>query len=323
MIYRALDGLDREASAIVMGSTGLGSSLSEGEAFDILDAYVELGGNFLDTARVYGDLANGRQGLAEQTIGRWLRARGNRARMIIGTKGAHPPLENMHASRLSAKDLREDLSRSLDALGVDCVEVYYLHRDDAARPVGEILETLNGFYERGQIKKLGASNWSAARIREANAYAAAHGMQGFSVNQPQWSLARQAIVEDDTLVMLGREDYNMHLESGMPCVPFSSQAKGFFIKLFEGGEAALSDKARRRFMTPSNMRIFQALTEIHARTGVSVGALSLAFLTGQSFPVFPIVGVSSLAQARALREAGDAVLDKEDMARLMRLSGLE
>lgn len=116
----------------------------------------------------------------EKAIGEWLRARGCRDQIILATKGAHPPFQDMHAGRLDRASIQSDLAASLEALGVENVDVYYLHRDDESRPVGEILETLNGFVEEGRVKLLGASNWKTARLREANAYAAAHGLKGFA-----------------------------------------------------------------------------------------------------------------------------------------------
>ncbi len=312
MRYKNFAG--RRASVITLGGGGFGSSQSEAQSFEFMDAFVEMGGNFLDTARVYGDLENGRLGLSEQVIGKWMSARHNRDAIVLGTKGGHPPLEDMRKGRLDRENLESDMAESLDALQTDYVDVYWLHRDDETRPVGDILETLNLFVQRGQTRLLGASNWSAARIAEANAYAAVHGMQGFGANQPQFSLARQMIVEDETLVQMDGGLYAFHAKTGMPCVSFSSQAKGFYSKLFEGGADSLPDKAKRRFFYPENMAVYERLCKLSAETGYSVGALSLAYLTCQTkFDVFPIAGTSSLKQIEALREAGDAVLTPEQV----------
>jgi aryl-alcohol dehydrogenase-like predicted oxidoreductase len=317
MRYR--DFLGRKVSVIAMGSTGLGYEFSQRQVNDFLDAYVELGGNFIDTARVYGDFGGEVCGIAERAIGNWMAARHNRGDMFIGTKGGHPRLKTMNVGRLDGESLKRDISDSLDALMCDKVEIYWLHRDDERRPVGDILETLNGFISDGLTCGIGVSNWKPARIREANDYAAKHGLVGFSANQPQFSLARQDMVEDPTLCPMDEEMYAFHMETGMACVPFSSQAKGFFIKYHEGGEAALSDKARRRFMTDYNMGIYDRLARLSAETGYSVGALSLAYLTCQPFDTFPIVGVSRMSQVEALREAGDAVISVEQALELRRI----
>ena len=194
MRYR--DFLGRKTSVLCMGSVGLGFDFSQKQTNEILDAYVNLGGNFIDTARVYGDFAGGVCGVSERAIGNWLAARHNREKMILGTKGGHPELSTMNVGRLDRENLSADIRRSLDDLMVDQVDIYWLHRDDVSRPVGDILETLNGFLQAGYTRFIGVSNWTTARIREANAYAAAHGMTGFCANQPQFSLARQEVVED-------------------------------------------------------------------------------------------------------------------------------
>lgn len=312
MRYR--DFLGRKTSVLCLGTVGLGFDFSQKQSNEILDAFVNLGGNFLDTARVYGDFAGGVCGISERAVGNWLAARRNREQIIVGTKGGHPELSAMNVGRLDRENLSDDIRRSLDDLMVDQVDIYWLHRDDVSRPVGEILETLNGFLQAGYTRFIGVSNWTTARIREANAYAAAHGMTGFCANQPQFSLARQEVMTDPTLYQMDREMYEFHVETGMPCVPFSSQAKGFFIKLHDGAE--ISDGAKRRFDSPGNRAIYARLLALSEETGYSVGALSLAYLTCNRFDIFPIVGVSRLSQVEFLREAGDARISLEQAVSL-------
>jgi aryl-alcohol dehydrogenase-like predicted oxidoreductase len=301
-----------------MGSTGIGFDFSQRQTNEFLDAYAALGGNFIDTARVYGDFAGGVCGISERAIGNWMAARHNRAELVIGTKGGHPLLSSMNVGRLDRESLASDISESLADLMTDHVDIYWLHRDDVSRPVGDILETLNGFIEAGLTRGIGVSNWSPARIREANDYAASHGLTGFAANQPQFSLARQALVEDPTLCQMDSEMYDFHLSSKLACIPYSSQAKGFFIKLSESGVDSLPDKAKRRFLTPDNLAVYERLLALSRETGYSVGALSLAYLTCQPFDTFPIVGVSRLTQIEALREAGDAVITVEQAMALRR-----
>lgn len=309
MRYR--DFLGRKASVIVMGSTGLGFDYSQRQTNEFLDAYAALGGNFLDTARVYGDFAGGVCGIAERAFGNWMAARHNRDAMVVGTKGGHPRLNTMNVGRLDRESLLSDMQESLNDLMVDCVDIYWLHRDDVTRPVGDILETMNLLVQKGYTRHFGVSNWRPARIREANEYAKTHGMMPFEANQPQFSLARQDLVEDPTLCQMDKEMYEFHRETKMPVVPFSSQAKGFFSKVYQNGIESLPDKARRRFMTPDNMAIYEKLLKLSAETGYSVGALALAYLTCQEFDVYPIVGVSKMEQVEALREGGDAVITLE------------
>ena len=305
MRYRDFGG--KQTAVVALGSTDFGGTVPEGRCREFLDAYESIGGNFLDTARVYGDFIGRRLGESEKVIGRWLSGR-DRERFFLSTKGGHPDMDHMDVGRLSRAEIEDDFRRSLDNLRTDYVDIYWLHRDDLTRPVEDILETLNGLLESGGTHMIGVSNWSPRRIREANACAAAHGLHPLDANQPRFSLARQATVEDPTLYPMDTETYRMHLETGMPLVPFSSQAKGFFTKLHDLGPEGLPEKARRRFYTPENLETYQRVLKVCADTGLSVGAVALAYLTCQPFPTFPLAGVSRVSQVLALNEAADAVI---------------
>lgn len=317
MRYRELAG--KRVSALALGTMDFGGKIPRGMAFDFLDAFAEAGGNNVDTARVYGDFASGRQGGSEEVVGLWMEARKNRDAVFLGTKGAHPPMDDMHRGRLSRGEIESDLSMSLDALRTDHVDLYWLHRDDESRPVGDILETLNGLIERGRIGLAGASNWSVARMREANEYARAHGLKGFAANQPQFSLARQVVCRDDTLKQMDAEMHRFHRETRMPCFAFSSQAKGFYSKLDAQGEAGLPERVRERFLYPENARRLPLLRALSQETGYSVNALSILYLTSQPFDTYPILGASSLEQLRAGFEAADGALSPEQVQALRSL----
>ena len=314
--------LSDTVSILALGSADFGGRIDAGRAYEIMDAYTEIGGNFIDTAHVYGDFQTPKNGESERVIGRWMHARHNRGHIFLSTKGAHPALEKMNEGRLSREDIRADIQESLSCLGCNFVDVFFLHRDDESRPVGDIMETMQGLIDDGFTRHIGASNWKTNRIQAANAYALAHGLTPFSANQPQLSLAKQMTVEDPTLVPADAEMIQMHRKTGMIMTPFSSQAKGFFTKLDALGEAGLSDKARRRFLYPENLEVYSKLRLLREKTGLSIGALALAWLTSQDFPVFPIVGASSPEQALAFREAGDAVLSKADRDGLRTLESL-
>ena len=305
MRYRMLGG--KRTAVLALGSTDFGGLIPEARCREIMDAYVEIGGNFIDTARVYGDFTGGPLGESERVIGRWLEARG-RDKFFLSTKGGHPRFDSMTTGRLSPGEIRDDMRRSLDNLRTDRVDIYWLHRDDVARPVGEILETLNGLVEDGMTGMIGVSNWTTARILEAQAWAADHGLRPLDANQPQCSLARQMVVEDPTLVSMDGEMWRMHADTGLTMIPFSSQAKGFFTKLFELGAENLPDKAKRRFYYPENLAVYDRVLKLREETGLSVGAIALAWLTSQPFPTFPLCGASRPEQALALAEAGDAEL---------------
>lgn len=309
----------RQTAVIALGTMDFGGKIEEGRAREFMDAYVEIGGNFIDTARIYGDFVRKIQGGSEQVIGRWMEDRRCREQIVLGTKGGHPDPATMHTGRLSHGEILDDMRRSLDNLRTDCVDVYWLHRDDVSRPVEDILESLTDLVESGMTRFVGVSNWKPERIVEANASAAQHGLVKLYANQPQFSLARQIVVEDETLCQMDGETYAMHVRENMPCVCFSSQAKGFLSKLDQGGEAILPDKARRRYLCEENLAVFGRSRALSKETGLSVNAIALAWLTSQPFPTFPIAGVSKMEHIEALREAGDAVLTAQQRDGLRRL----
>ena len=316
---RTMDFCNKQASVIALGTMDFGGLIEEGRAYDFMDAYVEIGGNFIDTARVYGDFVRRIQGGSEQVIGRWMEQRRNRGSILLSTKGGHPEFDTMHIGRLSHEEVCSDLSRSLDNLRTDCIDIYWLHRDDVSRPVQDILETLTDFVEKGMIKFAGVSNWTPERILEANACAEKHGLTKIYANQPQFSLAEQKVVEDKTLCQMDAATYQMHVRQNMPCVSFSSQAKGYLTKLAAVGEAGLPDKAKRRYHYPDNIAVFERAKVISEQTGLSVNAVALAWLTSQPFPTFPIAGMSRMEHVTALKEAGDAVLTPQQRDYLRKL----
>ena len=170
---------DKKLSRLVIGT--LGKIYEEGfeQHCAFLDTAVRLGYTTIDTALAYN---------SEYTIGEWMKKRGNREKIFLITKGAHP---SMRRTRVNTFDIEADLHDSLANLSTDYIDLYLLHRDDESKPVGEIVDLLNRFCDEGKIRAFGASNWTAARIAEANTYAEAHHMRPFVASSPNYSLAEQ------------------------------------------------------------------------------------------------------------------------------------
>ena len=305
----------RQVSVLAIGSSYFGGDCPEGKAWEILDKYAEEGGTLIDTARVYGRMSEDIPGAAEQVIGRWLAKRSDAGRFFISSKGGHPSVRSMDKPRLDRDSLAYDVRASLDGLGVPS-DIYWLHRDDRSRPVGDIVESMNLFLEEGYFRTFGASNRDPDRIEEANAYAAAHGTRGFSGTQVQFSLAHARKLPDPTCRMMTGEVFRHTMAEGIFCFAYSSQAKALFTVLAQKGEEGLSPKARERYLTDGNRRIFRTLTRLSEEKGVPVSALSLAWLTSQPFPVFPIVGASRPEQLDGLSLAGDVTLTESERKEL-------
>lgn len=217
----------------------------------------------------------------EESIGRGFPQRQPGKMVVLSTRAA---IRQSRAAAAGPGTLRRDLAESLAHLNTDHVELYFLHRDDPRRPVGEILESLNEWVESGAVRALGASNWRASRIEEANRYAASHGLQGFTVSQIQWSLARTSPdkLGDPTLVCMTPAEYAWYREQRFPVMAYTSQAGGYFSKALSGAPLSPGDQAR--YGCEENSRRMERVKTICARRGVTPAAVCLAAITGKSAP---------------------------------------
>lgn len=313
--YRPIPDTPLTPSVICCGTSSFGSgSLPQQAAFTLLDRFVDLGGNFLDTAKVYADWLPGERSVSEKTIGRWMKERGNRSRIVLATKGAHPDLRTMHIPRLAPEDIIGDLEQSLRNLQTDCIDLYWLHRDDPTRSVSEIVDVLNEQLRLGRIRAFGCSNWRSERIAEAAAYAARRGLRGFAASQPGWSLAEYPAPADPTMVYVGETERAYHERSGLPVVPYNSQASGLFGGRYRPeGLLERTEHNRKvwRLCTDENRRRLERVLQVARRTGKSGSQVALAYLLSQPFPVFPVIGSRTAEQLEDSCAAGDMRLDAE------------
>ncbi len=317
MRVQQIPGTDLSPSVLALGTVPIGSTLDQAASFALLDAYTAAGGTFIDTARVYSDWLPGERNSSEKMIGRWLAERRNRGSVLLATKGAHPPLDDMHHSRLSRAEIRSDLEGSLHDLHTDHIDLYWLHRDDPAHPVEDIIDTLDDLVNAGQIRCYGASNWTAERIGAANRYAAQAGKRPFVANQMMWSLAtiNPAGMLDDTLVEMDASTDALHRQTGLAAVPYTSQALGFFGGRYERGAPLPSSPAarnvQRMFFNETNFERLDRVRELAARLGWTPTQVGLAALCARPFPVFPIIGPRTLEQLQGSLSAGDLHLDAD------------
>jgi aryl-alcohol dehydrogenase-like predicted oxidoreductase len=302
MDYGTIPGIAPAPSVICLGTGGFGSSIPRETAFAILDAYAGQGGNFLDTAHIYAAWEPGGSGASERTLGAWLKRNGMRRRFVVGTKGAHPHLQSMQVSRLSPVEITQDLEESLERLDTDTIDLYWLHRDDPAVPVGEILGVLNEHLAAGRVRALGASNWSTARLVEAAAYAGAHGMQTFCASQIGYSLAQSQLLNPSVEGARYMDDraWQWHRQTGVPLVAFSSQALGFFSGKYVGGGRSLKtgkdQTVKKIYLSAKNLERQERATALAEKDGRTANQIALAYLLSQPFPVFPIVGSQTVEQ---------------------------
>ena len=309
-----------EVSAICLGTSEFGTVVAQREAFRLLDIFAESGGNFLDTALVYANWIPGELSMSEKTLGRWLKARRNRDEIVIATKGAHPELRTMHIPRLSPEDIAHDVDASLANLQVDRIDLYYLHRDDPFRPVGEIMEALHAQVASGKLRYFACSNWCADRIREAQAYAELHDFQGFIADQMLWNLGvvDAEVMAEQGIVVMDAELRQLHAESGLAAVPFSSQAGGLFHKLAADRLESAGPGMWRTYPRAANLQRYERLQHVADESNLTVSEIMLGYLLSQPFVTVPVVGCKTEAHLRDTLGAAEARLDPIQVAYLER-----
>ena len=307
-----LPGSDLEVSRMCLGTMNL---VTPELAETVISVFAQAGGNFLDTAHCYSFWTPHGAGASERSVAAAVRRLGLAGTMVIATKGGHPtePGYRTVDRYLDAGRVAADIDDSLGRLGADCIDLYWLHRDDLRVAAGEIVEMLNGEIRRGRIRFPGASNWSTARIEEANAYAAAHGLRGFVASQPEYSLAVPPEETRTQRFLFRAEEIAWHAKTRFPVIPYSPSAKGYF---------ATGGSSGGRYDNPGSGERLGRVKSLAARLGVPAGRLALAWLLNQPFPVIPIVGSTNtdhvrdalLAPAVALSQADVLWLERGDAA---------
>jgi len=281
MKYGSIPPLAMPVSRLVIGAD---NHTFAPYTFALWDEFFELGGNCWDTAHIYGG------GNCERALGQWVRARGVRDRVVILDKGAHTPF-------CTPMDLTRQLMESLNRLQMDHVDIYMLHRDNPAVPVGEFVDVLNEHLRAGRIRVFGGSNWTPARVEEANAYAKRKGLAGFSVLSNNFSLAR--MVEAPWAGCLAASDPDSRAwltKTQMPLMPWSSQARGFFVEGLAAPDKREDPELVRCWYSDDNFQRLARAKELARRKGVLTINIALAYVLCQPFPTFPLIGPRTLRE---------------------------
>ena len=315
MIYTQING--KNASKIVLGSALFGSQIPKAQAFEIMDEFLAAGGNVIDTARGYAAWLDGGANASERTIGEYMQENSARERIILVTKGGLPSEERLDVPRVTEREVLSDLEESLQWLKTDYIDVYFLHRDDLEKPVSEIMPFMDKIVKSGKARAIGASNWTAARIEEANDFAYKNGLTPFSVSQIKWSYAQTTAgaETDKNIVEMTDGEYLRYGKNGLKVMAFSSQAQGFFSVAANLGVENLSEFMKRRFVNEVNLKRLECVKEVSKRTGISPTAVGLAaLLLDEKVDGLPIVGPSSVARLKDTLTALE--LTRKDLADL-------
>jgi aryl-alcohol dehydrogenase-like predicted oxidoreductase len=311
MEYGRIEGLEKDISRLAQG-TMMFKAEEKTRWFELLDGVHALGCNAFDGAHGYGG------GECEMVLGEWINERNLREKVVILDKGSHP---NRWRNRVTPYDISADLHDSLARLGTEYIDIYVLHRDDPAVPVGPIVEQLNAHREEGKIRIFGGSNWTAERIAEANEYAGKHGLEPFRVSSPNYSLARQ--VEPpwrDCTTISGPENAGeraWYAERNFPLFTWSSLARGFLTgsitrENYKELEGTLNESTVKAYCCEENFRRLDRVRELAEKKGLSVPQIAMAWVMNQPLNIFALIGCMTPEEFKQNLEAATLKLTPEE-----------
>jgi aryl-alcohol dehydrogenase-like predicted oxidoreductase len=292
MKYANIEGVSKPVSRIVQGTTPINSKELD-FSFKLLDDVFALGVNTFDTAHVYGTGDN------ERTVGQWFNERGLRDQIVLIAKGAHL---NRDRKRVTPFDIESDIHDSLARFKTDYFDIYLLHRDDPDVPVGPIVEKLNEYHEKGIIGIYGGSNWTVERVREANEYAAAHGLQPFKASSPNFSLADQIKEPWSGCISISgpgkAAERAWYQANQMPLFTWSSMAGGFFSGRFRRDNLETFSEYNDKVVVDAycyetNFERLDRAEQLAAEKGVSIAQIAVAYIFNQPLNIFALIASRS------------------------------
>lgn len=305
MDYRTLGRTGLKVASLCLGTITFGSQTDEATAFAILDAYVDAGGNFIDTANAY---AGGR---SEEIIGQWLKARGNRDTIVLATKVGMKVGPGPNDFGGSRRHIMAALDGSLRRLGVDYIDLYQTHFYDYDTPVEETLRALDDAVRAGKVRYLGASNHRAWELMQALWAADRLGTARYDCLQPHYNLVHREEFE--------RELRRVCLTYGLGVIPFFPLASSFLSGKYRRDFLPESQRAamvQRRYYTEAGWRALDALLQVARELGASPAATAVAWLMQQPGVTAPILGARTVDQLRDTLQAVTVRLTDEHLQRL-------
>jgi predicted dehydrogenase/aryl-alcohol dehydrogenase-like predicted oxidoreductase len=298
MKCQRIAGLEKNVSRLVMGCD---NQPNLPHAAVMFDDFFERGGNAFDTAWVYGG------GSHERLLGQWIKARGVRDQVVLIVKGGHTPHCNPHA-------VSHQFSESLDRLGTDHADIYILHRDNPAIPVGEFVDALNEHVKASRIKIFGGSNWALSRVQEANEYASQKGLRGFSVVSNNFSLARMLHpIWGGCISSSDPDSRAWFTRTQIPLLAWSSQARGFFVPGLASPEKKDDAEMVRVWHSDDNFERLKRVNLLAERRKVLPINIALAYVLCQPFPTYALIGPRRLSETESSLRGLDVELSVEEL----------
>jgi aryl-alcohol dehydrogenase-like predicted oxidoreductase len=304
-------GTELDVSRLCLGGNVFGWTADRETSFAVLDAYAAAGGNFIDTADSYFWRKPGNTGGdSEKIIGEWLASRGNRDAVIVATKvGSWPERKGLSKANIVAA-----CDDSLRRLRTDRIDLYFAHKDDPEVAQEETLDAFDGLIEAGKVRAIGASNFTADRLRSALEISARDGLASFVALQPHYNLMERAEFETSLAPLLASED--------IACLPYYGLAKGFLTGKYREGVDVESERAAgaAAYLNDRGLRVLAVLDEIAAGHEVPVAAVALAWLADQPTVAAPIASARTPEQLTELLPVLDLRLTDDELRLLAHVS---
>lgn len=319
MNYKKLGRTGVKVSPLCLGTMQWGWTTDEKNAFAVMDAFVEAGGNFIDTADVYSRWAkNNPGGVSEEVIGRWMKERGNRSQVILATKLRGPMGQGPNDQGLSRKHVFDAVEASLRRLQTDYIDLYQSHSPDLDTPIEETLQAFDDLQRAGKVRYVGASNYVAWQLMEALWSADVNKTVRYDSLQPHYNLVNRNEFERELKAVC--EKYEIGV------IPYSPLAGGFLTGKYDRDKMPESDRAegiKNRYTNESGWRTLDAVRTVASETGSTPIAVSLAWLLAQPVITAPIIGANSVEQLQPSLAALELKLSEAQVAQLNEASKKE
>lgn len=313
MQKRPLGNSPLAIAPLAFGGNVFGWSVDEKRSFELLDAFVDAGGNLIDTADVYSAWVPGnRGGESEIIMGRWLKQSGKRAQVVVATKVG----KWTEQPGLSPANIRQAVDGSLKRLQVDCIDLYQAHEDDASVPLEETLDAFGRLIEQGKVRAIGASNYGAARFADALDVSKQHGLPRYESLQPEYNLVSRSGYEKELEPLVRRENIGV--------ISYYALASGFLSGKYRStadlAKSAARGGAVKKFLNPHGLQVLAALDDIAVGHRATPAQVALAWLIARPGLTAPIVSATSVEQLHELFGATTLQLDADEIAQLDRAS---
>ena len=310
MEKRRLGESSLHVTPIALGGNVFGWTADEKMSFAVLDAFIGAGFNFIDTADVYSRWHPGNKGgESEGIIGKWLKARGRRDKVIIASKFGMEMAPGRKG--LSRKYMMQAVEDSLQRLQTDYIDLYQSHLDDPQTPVEETLSGYADLIKAGKVREIGASNFSAARLAESLKVSKENGLPRYQSLQPQYSLVERAEFEGPL------EDLCLKEKIGV--ISYYSLASGFLTGKYRS-KADMEGRIRAprvaKYLNDYGFGVIKVLDEVAVRYGAKPGQIALAWLIARPSVTAPIASATNLEQLAELVKAAEIKLDAAAIQRI-------